>query len=95
MSGHGQNTAKPYQHETLLRRLRQKYSGSVQLHIITLGATSTVYTDFIETMQAMQVPKQEAQRCATKLHVHAVSYVQRIMSTKWSQERASRLEGAG
>jgi ribonuclease HI len=90
-----QHEAAESQHETLLRRLRRTYSGNIQLHIITLGVAGTVYTDFIETMEAMQVPRQEAQRCAAKLHAHAVAYVQRIMGTKWSQERASRQEGAG
>ena len=34
----------------------------------------------------MQVAKREALRCARKLHLHAVAYVQRIMQTKWNQE---------
>jgi hypothetical protein len=43
----------------------------------------------------MQVSKLEAKRCAAKLHLNAVTYVTRIMHTKWQQERASQHGAAG
>jgi ribonuclease HI len=89
----GQRSAAISQHELLTRRLREKYPGRVHMHAITLGVTGTIYTDFLEAMVTMQVPKREAKRCATKLHVHAVKYVQRIMRTKWGQESAARAGG--
>jgi hypothetical protein len=84
------------QHALLVEKLRQAYSAErVRLHVITLGVTGTIYTDLLETLEAMQVDKREAQRCAKKLHVHAVSYVRRIMHTKWNQEHTRGPDGPG
>jgi ribonuclease HI len=83
------------QHELLVRKLKEKYHlpWQVSLHVITLGVTGTIYTDMLEMLKEMQVDTREAQRCAKKLHVHAVNYVQRIMHTKWNQEHARGPDG--
>jgi hypothetical protein len=85
------------QHETLVKCLKQNYLevGKVILHVVTLSVAGTVYNDFLQMMEAMQVPKREAMRYATKLHAHAVNYLKRIMHMKWSQESSRRHKDAG
>jgi hypothetical protein len=90
-----QHHAALEQHAELIRRLRKAYGHQVHLHVITLGVTGTIYTDLFEALEAMQVSKLEAKRCAAKLHLNAVTYVTRIMHTKWQQERASQHGAAG
>jgi hypothetical protein len=85
-----QRQAALEQHEVLIRRLRLAYGHQVYLHVITLGVAGTIYSDLLEALETMQVSKLEAKRCATKLHLHAVAYLSRIMHTKWGQERASQ-----
>jgi ribonuclease HI len=91
----GQHQAALEQHAELIRRLRKAYGHQVHLHVITLGVTGTIYTDLFEALEAMQVSKLEAKRCAAKLHLNAVTYVTRIMHTKWQQESASQHGAAG
>jgi hypothetical protein len=52
----------------------------VHVHVITLRMAGTIYSDMIEALTTMQVAKREALRCAGKLHVHAATYVHRIMN---------------
>ncbi len=59
----------------------------VQVHPILIGVTGTIYKEFYDTMDLLGVSKAEAKRCAAKLHKTAVSYVDKIMTTKWQQER--------
>jgi hypothetical protein len=77
----------------LTDKLKEKYPGKVYIHAITLGVAGSKYTDFLQAME--EIPKREAKRCAAKLHVHAVAYVQRIMRTKWGQESATKPAGVG
>ncbi len=37
--------------------------------------------------------KTASQRCCTDLHIHAVSYVMRLLKTKWAQEHNARNRG--
>ena len=60
---------------------------TVQVLPITLGVTGTIYNDFYETMRLLGVSKTEAKACARQLHVLTVSYVKKLMTTKWSRER--------
>ncbi len=51
----------------LVEKLRRVYNAKpwqVNLHVITLGVTGTIYTDLLGMLEAMQVDKREAQRCA-------------------------------
>jgi hypothetical protein len=43
---------------------------------------------FYDTMDLLGVSKSEAKRCAAKIHKIAVSYVDKIMTTKWQQEKS-------
>jgi ribonuclease HI len=91
-----QRAAGAEQHQHLIKQLKLAFpEGKVHMHVITLGVTGTIYKDMLEMLETMQVPKREATRCASKLHIHAVQYVQRIMQTKWSQEYASRFRDTG
>ena len=66
----------------------------VQVLPITLGVTGTVYHNFYETMRLLGVSKAEAKACAKQLHVLSVSYVKKIMTTKWHRER-HKTQGVG
>ncbi len=59
-------------------------------HPILIGVTGTIYKDFYDTMDTLGVPRPAAKRCAAKMHAIAVSYVDKIMTTKWQQERQRR-----
>jgi hypothetical protein len=39
--------------------------------------------------------KTASQRCCADLHIHAVSYVMRLLKTKWAQEHSARKRGIG
>ena len=58
----------------------------VIIHPIMIGVTGTIYKDFYDTMDSLGVSKSEAKRCAAKLHKIAISYVDKIITTKWQQE---------
>jgi hypothetical protein len=53
--------------------------------------TGTIYKDFYDTMDLIGVSTTEAKRCAANLHRIAVSYVDKIMTTKWQQEQQQRI----
>ena len=93
----GQTTAGMEQHALLVEKLKKAYPvpAVVELHVITLGVTGTIYNDMLVMLGEMKVDKQEALRCAKKLHLHAVDYVKRIMQTKWNQEHARQPGGVG
>ncbi len=86
------------QHEDLrnaLLRIGYK-ADQVHLHIITLGATGTIYKDTHGTLKALgQDGKAAVRRCCADLHKHAVTYVMTILKTKWAQENATRKHGIG
>jgi hypothetical protein len=70
----------------------------VHMHVITLGATGTIYTDTHSTLRHLGIDgKTASQRCcADDLHIHAVSYVMRLLKTKWAQsEHSARKRGIG
>ena len=77
------------QHEGLrnaLMRIGYK-AEQVHLHIITLGATGTIYNDIHSTLNCLGLDsKRERSQCCTALHKHAISSVMTIMKTKWAQE---------
>jgi hypothetical protein len=60
----------------------------VHIHPIVIGVTGTIYQDFYDTMDLLGVSKPEAKRCAAKIHKIAISYVDKIMTTKWQQENS-------
>jgi hypothetical protein len=83
-----QRAAALEQHSLLLADMKRLYPDElVQVLPITLGVTGTVYTDFYETMRLLGVSKAEAKDCARQLHVLAVRYVKKLMTTKWNRER--------
>ena len=68
----------------------------VHMHVITLGATGTIYTDTHSTLRHLGIDgKTASQRCCADLHIHAVSYVMRLLKTKWAQEHSARKRGIG
>jgi hypothetical protein len=68
----------------------------VHMHVITLGATGTIYTDTHSTLRQLGIDSKTAsQRCCTDLHIHAVNYVMRLLKTKWAQEHSARKRGIG
>jgi ribonuclease HI len=78
------------QHQELVMALHDLFGGQpimVQVHPILIGVTGTIYKEFYDTMDLLGVSKAAAKRCAAKLHKIAVSYVDKIMTTKWQQER--------
>ncbi len=81
------------QHLALKAALTNLYGSqpvSVYIHPITIVVTGTIYTDFYSTMQELGVPITKARSCAAKLHRIAVGYVDKIITTKWQQERACK-----
>ena len=85
------------QHQELTDALRTLFGGqpiTVLIHPILIGVTGTIYKEFYDTMDLLGVDKPAAKRCAAKLHRIAVSYVDKIMTTKWQQERQRR-DGVG
>ncbi len=86
------------QHEALKQALLQVGYKLEQLHIhvITLGATGTIYTDTHSTLRHLGIDgKTASQRCCADVHIHAVSYVMRLLKTKWAQEHSARKRGIG
>ena len=82
------------QHQKLVAALRRLFGAQpiiVQIHPILIGVTGTIYNDFYDTMDLLGVSKPAAKRCAASLHRIAVSYVDKIMTTKWHQERQQRI----
>jgi hypothetical protein len=68
------------------------------MHAITLGATGTIYTDThtSSTLRHLGMDcKTASQRCCADLHIHAVSYVMRLLKTKWAQDHSARKRGIG
>jgi hypothetical protein len=77
------------QHRELADMLRNLFTGMpVHIHPIVIGVTGTIYKDFYDTMDLLGVSKPEAKRCAAKIHKIAISYVDKIMTTKWQQEKS-------
>ena len=66
----------------------------IQILPVTLGVTGVVYHDFYETMRLLGVGKTEAKACARKLHILAVSYVKKLITTKWHREQQAK-KGVG
>ena len=61
---------------------------TVHMHVVlTIGVTGAIYKDFHDTMALLGVSKQEAKRCAARMHKISAQYVEKIMTTKWQQER--------
>jgi hypothetical protein len=82
------------QHQELVAALRNLFGAQpiiVQIHPILIGVTGTIYKDFYDTMDLLGVSTTEAKRCAANLHRIAVSYVDKIMTTKWKQEQQQRI----
>ena len=68
----------------------------VYMHIITLGATGTIYKDIHGTLRQLGLDSNAAiKRCCNELHKHAVTYVGKLLKTKWAQEHAARKRGMG
>jgi hypothetical protein len=71
----------------------------VRMHVITLGATGTIYRNTHATLMQLGIDNKTAsQRCCTDLHIHAVhaiNYVMRLLKTKWAQEHSARKRGIG
>ncbi len=81
-------------HQELVAALRRLFGAQpiiVQIHPILIGVTGTIYKDLYDTMDLLGVNKPEAKRCAANLHRIAVSYVDKIMTTKWQQEQQQRI----
>jgi hypothetical protein len=77
------------QHRELADMLQNLFTGiPVHIHPIVIGVTGTIYKDFYDTMDLLGVSKSEAKRCAAKIHKIAVNYVDKIMTTKWQQEKS-------
>ena len=71
-------------------------SDQVHMHVITLGATGTIYKDTHSTLTALGLDSKAAvKRCCADLHKHAVRYVMKLLKTKWAQEYANNKHGAG
>jgi ribonuclease HI len=60
---------------------------NIQLHIITLGVTGTIYKDLLPTLELLGVQPEQANACTRQLHLHAIQYVRKIATTKWNNER--------
>ena len=78
------------QHQDLIAALRTLFGAqhiTVHMHVILIGVTGTIYKEFYDTMALLGVSKQEAKRCAARMHKISVQYVENIMTTKWQQER--------
>ena len=78
------------QHQDLIAALRTLFGVqhiTVHMHVVLIGVTGTIYKDFHDTMALLGVSKQEAKRCAARMHKTSVQYVEKIMTTKWQQER--------
>jgi ribonuclease HI len=68
----------------------------IHMHVITLGATGTIYQDTHATLKHLGIDgKTAAQRCCADLHRHAVTYVMRLLKTKWAQEHGAQRRGIG
>ena len=68
----------------------------VHMHTITLGATGTIYKDIHTTLATLGVDTKTARRqCCTALHRHAVTYIKKILTTKWAQEQATQRRRPG
>jgi hypothetical protein len=84
------------QHEALKEALLQVGYKPEQLHmhVITLGATGTIYTDTHSTLRHLGIDGKTAthQRCCADLHTNAVM---RLLKTKWAQEHSARKRGIG
>ena len=86
------------QHQALREALLQVGYKPEQLrmHVITLGATGTIYKDMHDTLMHLGIDSKSAgQRCCTELHTHAVNYVMRLLKTKWAQEHSVQKRGIG
>ena len=86
------------QHEALRAALQQVgyKPEQLHLHVITLGATGTIYREIHATLKSLGIDnKPEAHRCCIGLHKHAVTHVMRLMKTKWAQEHAKQKRGVG
>jgi ribonuclease HI len=86
------------QHQALREALLQVGYKPEQLrmHVITLGATGTIYKDTHNTLMHLGIDSKSAgQRCCTELHTHAVNYVMRLLKTKWAQEHSVQKRGIG
>jgi hypothetical protein len=82
------------QHQELVAALRRLFGAQpiiVQIHPILIGVTGTIYKDLYDTMDLLGVSKPAAKRCAAILHRITVSYVDKIMTTKWQQEQQQRI----
>jgi hypothetical protein len=60
---------------------------NIKLHIITLGVTGTIYKDLLPTLELLGVQPEQANICIKRLHLHAVQYVKKITTTKWTNEK--------
>ena len=68
----------------------------VRMHIITLGATGTVYKDTHATLVALGIDNMASIRsCCAALHRHAVSYTAKLLKPKWAQEHSTQQREAG
>ena len=47
---------------------------NIQLHIITLGVTGTIYKDLLPTLELLGVQPEQANACTRQLHLHAIQY---------------------
>ena len=75
------------------------------MHVVTLGATGTIYTDTHSTLRHLGIDgKTASQRCCAYMHIqcvsymyviHAVSYVMRLLKTKWAHEHSARKRSIG
>jgi hypothetical protein len=86
------------QHEALRDALLQVgyKAEQVHLHIITLGATGTIYKDIHAMLQQLGLDSKTAvKRCCAGLHKHAALHVMQILKTKWAQEHAAQRRGIG
>jgi hypothetical protein len=73
-------------HNALLRIGYQ--AKQIHLHVITLGATGTIYNDLHDTLGSLGLDSKRSRwQCCAELHKHAVTNVMTIMKTKWAQER--------
>ncbi len=84
------------QHEALKEALLQVgyKPEQIHMHVTTLGATGTIYTDTHSTLRHLGIDgKTASQRCCADLHIHAVSYDMRLLKTKWAQEHSARHSG--
>ena len=86
------------QHEALKQALLQlsRVQARASTYVITLGATGTIYTDTHSMLRHLGIDgKTASQWCCADLHIHAVSYVMRLLRTKWAQEHSARKRGIG